>query len=635
VQVEFISSALKSKNPLLDDAPRLEGPLLRAVEWCAKHSIEHRNRVRLEVTARIEELGRTLRENGSVEAWFAGVDAATRLVLGDINVPLFEDLIRRLDYADSGVLDTFRGAPLTGILPSSGCGRYKEPVKLESAKELWENRVLGNARTVKTVVETEHDKAVYDLTVADALLNRMSTPFRYDAQKVDGVLNRRFPVVQGASIRCVDNATKSGCNPTASAAECIREHRLNVLFELAKALGLHGLSDLYLCKVDISAAFRSLPIREQDRWMAWVIFHAFGELWCSQHYALPFGFLGAVYGWERVAALLWHIAVCMLMLPLGKYVDDYFLVEEKGAADVGLECLCRVFRCLLGNSAINDKKVALGNPLTVLGFDVFLGPAWASFALNEAKRLSWTKGLADFLESGFMTADDAAQYAGRLSFASTFLFRRLGRAMLKPFFAQQYGTPDDCRVSRQLRLAIVWWLEALGRPQCEVFPFSSAQVQTVEVFTDAASGGAGRVPHIAAVVFVNGYCFYAHTEVTEAWMNWFLPRGDGQIMGLELLAVIFAQETFEKILTGRAVRFWIDNDGGCNGLIKGGASAPDHNMLVHRFWTKNFRDSVKPWEDRVPSADNIADGPTRGEFRLLEALGAPCVFSREPSTCWT
>ena len=107
-------------------------------------------------------------------------------------------------------------------------------------------------------------------------------------------------------------------------------------------------------------------------------------------------------------------------------------------------------------------------------------------------------------------------------------------------------------------------------------------------------------------------------------------RNDKQIMGLELLAVVFGLEVFLPYIKGRVLRIWTDNEGCLWSVLKGGAKEADHNELVHRLWTTCHRYQMTPWFERVPSAENLSDGPTRLDYSVVEYFGARRISAQEP-----
>ena len=102
-----------------------------------------------------------------------------------------------------------------------------------------------------------------------------------------------------------------------------------------------------LFKADIDAAFRRIPIRTSDLWACAIVYLLAGQAgalalcdcvsvgplqyvqaWVSTHRSCPFGALSAVHAWERVGALVAHVARKTLKLMLCRYVDDYFGCER-------------------------------------------------------------------------------------------------------------------------------------------------------------------------------------------------------------------------------------------------------------------------------------------------------------------
>ena len=47
-----------------------------------------------------------------------------------------------------------------------------------------------------------------------------------------------------------------------------------------------------------------------------------GALSAVQHYGCPFGHVGAVYAWDRLGEALVAVLRDLLVLPIGRYVDD-------------------------------------------------------------------------------------------------------------------------------------------------------------------------------------------------------------------------------------------------------------------------------------------------------------------------
>ena len=64
-----------------------------------------------------------------------------------------------------------------------------------------------------------------------------------------------------------------------------------------------------------------------------------------------------------------------------------------------------------------------------------------------------------------LSPGEASRLAGALGFASQYVFRRLGRAMLVPIFRQKsMSCYDKAPPAKALR----WWLVTLDKDLCEV-----------------------------------------------------------------------------------------------------------------------------------------------------------------------
>ena len=56
--------------------------------------------------------------------------------------------------------------------------------------------------------------------------------------------------------------------------------------------------------------------------------------------------------------------------------------------------------------------------------------------------------------------------------------------------------------------------------------------------------------------------------------------------------------------------------------LRGSARSFDHNALVHEIWLHVYKCKTRLWIERVPTADNISDCPSRGDYGLMREIGA-------------
>ena len=149
-------------------------------------------------------------------------------------------------------------------------------------------------------------------------------------------------------------------------------HNLDQLVTMTKALSFRagGFKKLSMWKADISSAYRRVPIRCEDKWMAWIAMIDQDKVKIAQHNVAMFGARGSVLAWDRVGEMIRTIACKVLRIPSLRWVDDYYGAEPDGTVAHAKECFARLVQALLGPDAIEQSKLESGNPLAILGVHV-------------------------------------------------------------------------------------------------------------------------------------------------------------------------------------------------------------------------------------------------------------------------
>ena len=183
--------------------------------------------------------------------------------------------------------------------------------------------------------------------------------------------------------------------------------------------------------------------------------------------------------------------------------------------------------------SIADGKNSCSNPLPLLGLTVSVSQGEMAVWPDTGKTEKWLSGIDGALESGRLCCHDAAKLAGRLSLTAQNAFFRLGRAMLRPIFQQQYKPLSQGRARPALRMALRWWRQALAHGVGQRRRLEGRQ-GVVDIFCDAASTPA----KVAAVLVAETGISYTVWTPDEELMGRFLQRKDKQICGLELLGAL-------------------------------------------------------------------------------------------------
>ena len=141
------------------------------------------------------------------------------------------------------------------------------------------------------------------------------------------------------------------------------------------------------------------------------------------------------------------------------------------------------------------------------------------FTLCPKKRDKWVVQIRNALSTGQLDAGSAAKLAGKLNFATQYLFRRLGRAMIRTIYAQTHSTTG--KVGNRLREALKWWLRILELDVCETHSLNANDDKiSHRLFVDAASTPA----HCAAVLCYNDKILYTNAEPKQEMMEQLIKK---------------------------------------------------------------------------------------------------------------
>ena len=102
---------------------------------------------------------------------------------------------------------------------------------------------------------------------------------------------------------------------------------------------------------------------------------------------------------------------------------------------------------------------------------------------------------------------------------------------------------------------------------------------------------------------------------------WILPaevltrfeKKQNPIHQLELLPVLIASMIWKDRLRGRALLSFLDNEGAKAALVSGYSTNETSAAIVNRVGDEFAALVARTWFDRVPSASNPSDAPSRGD----------------------
>jgi len=104
----------------------------------------------------------------------------------------------------------------------------------------------------------------------------------------------------------------------------------------------------------------------------------------------------------------------------------------------------------MGITAIAERKLDFGKQLIILGVGIDIKPSGFSCWPSDDKVTKWTRRIDLAQRSGKLSPGEASKLSGALMWATQAIFKRLGRAMLRPIIRQSHsakssiGSELDC-----------------------------------------------------------------------------------------------------------------------------------------------------------------------------------------------
>lgn len=411
-------------------------------------------------------------------------------------------------------------------------------------------------------------------------------------------------------------------------------------FDKGAAMVVEAGKGCWMCKVDIAAAYRCIPVRPQD-------FPLLGMRWKGKYYfdkCLPFGLCSscAIFEWFSTAAE-WIVKKHgePFIKWLIHYIDDFFLVShDEHLAKQQLDSLLAIFR-VLGLPVAPHKLEGPAQRLTFLGIEIDSNRMEARLPQDKLDTLSST--LDEWL-SDTKTETNKQEIqclVGQLQFASAVV--RSGRSFLRRLIDQ---TKTDAKplaaipltAQSPMRLDLLWWRRFLRswNGTAILLPPRPQQHSSI-IRSDACDDGYGAVLHQDP-----SQPRWLHGSWSEEQLQVAFAQKRSSMPYLELQAVVHAVSTWATLLANSHVSVRCD----CQPVV--------HALQPRAFVSKNAKlmslirtllfitatHNIHLHVTHIAGSDNVlADALSRAQvpvFKRLcpQARSSPDILVPSPTHDW-
>ena len=329
-----------------------------------------------------------------------------------------------------------------------------------------------------------------------------------------------------------------------------------------------------------------------------------------------FGSKTAPINFARYLGAFMDIIATVFLLPATHCVDDVIFIEDKEVAVSGKfswDALMKMCGWLMSSS----KDSYPDSCFPVIGVSLNLAPFPQSdpTVMITARRISsLAQIITKVMEANSLGSGEAASVTGKLGFALSVTFGKLGRCRIRPIIKRAYSARR--RLDTELRSCLLWWLSFLdGFIPCPI-PKALKELPLVISYSDGEGGLAG----IGAAMWhpAKRFPLAVYSDVPEAIREHWRKVSGGEnfedIFLVEALGPLLQLLTFPKVLSECLWLHFIDNSAAEASLVRGSSASPLGDHVVGLSWACIQRRSIWSYFDRVASKSNPSDGLSRRKF---------------------
>ena len=556
-----------------------------------------------------------------------------RKIIAKKNLRLLQEMVKESGSPDVNIAsDIAKGFNLMGEIPSGSIypAKYMHATLLPD--QVREMAGLGRSaiwESTKKVSDHDISSEVYKITMEERDKGWLRGPFELGELPANAVLTRRFGVKQSSTlsdgsrtmkVRPIDDYSESLVNATNSCGEAIQPMSVDaILATLVYRDQMWGSDRLVGKTIDLRKAYKNLPISVDSLEDAYLCVYSpvAGKPQAFQTLVLPFGARAAVMGFCRTSYALWRIGVTLFQMHWTVFFDDYYLVASEHEArhvDLAQELIFR----LLGWETSSEKEAGFRAIAKILGVQIDLNESLlGKFSVcNVESRVSEMVTAIDaVLDRGTLSAAEMRILRGRLIFAEAQIYGRLSGLHMQNLGRWEHAIGDTL-IDEDLRRSLEFVRDRVlkGGPRV----VESAVGDVYHLYTDACfekgAGGLGGVLYNQHGKMLSFFSERVNPDLVDK-LN---PLGKETIIfELEALAACIGCSVLLQPAAVRSsdrVVLFLDNDAVLGRIISGKSGLGLDGCIIQNIleWEESIGAVV--WYERVPSAANISDDPSRGEL---------------------
>ncbi|MEE3326727.1 MAG: hypothetical protein VX252_05305 [Myxococcota bacterium] len=574
-----------------------------------------------------------------------------------VHILWLKEITKAAGCADASYWNDFwRGMPILGPIQKSGRWQdLDETPKLtieEITSRAWEIRkeVIAKARGD---TKAQGAKEIWKATMSDVERGHSIGPFWTEADVSkelgceDWICAYRFPVHQKNKIRGCDDYCRNMGNDTSARSEKLEvtstDENVARIKELRRIQqeakdddGNPDPAGLRAWILDEKDAYRQIPVRPDHRkFSVIVVRHPDGGDKVAFFVMIghSFGLISAVYNYNRRSAILNEILNKIFEVPACFYYDDKFGIETEDTIMTADECVVNLHR-IAGCDYDNEKRYVGRHP-TILGVTYDL--VAMLLQIKESRKEELIGIIEGIKRSERLTPGEAAKIKGKLGFAASHFWGKIGRCFMRCLSERQYCRSFRSDLNDAIKICLDEWMKIIKEVKPRSIDYAGGEDVDAVIYTDGYFPDHRKQekdePRIGAVMFVKDQRIPIATtiEVPKAIVDLWIPRKT-QISMVEAIAVPIAAHTFRDQIKGKRILWMLDSESVFGSIVKGYSDREDICSVSAITWEIMRRCEAEVYFERIPTDGNLSDSPSRGSLRLAAELGWAMVPAEIPAS---
>ena len=309
-----------------------------------------------------------------------------------------------------------------------------------------------------------------------------------------------------------------------------------------------------------------------------------------------------MYAFLRFSRALSALGVKLFWLVAAEFFDDFIQVEPAATAR-DAQAKMESLLTLLGWQIASDpeKRRAFADMFVALGVMISFESAKAGEIALAPKpgRVEEIRDLIGMtIEAGNMDFKEALSIKGKLNCAENHVFCRVGAALSR-LLSKWPADGVSHQLTAEIVLAMKTTAKNLGSIKPKLIPAPSLDSPAL-VFTD---GACEDVVSVGGVLIAPGHRVeHFGAVLSQSTVDSFKVRMEQkQVIGqAEILPVLMAKLTWAKVLWGRKVIFFVDNEAARLGLVKSYSPVLPSLQLIMESAMWDFENDCKAWYSSPP-----------------------------------